>query len=113
MTTADAGVTQIMNQWIEADLARAIADKGTSLLTTVGHLHRLAAECEMKLKRLSERVGARNPMGDEAHILFIPSTFPVITTTRITFDANGTPRELSEVVAAGDRVTTQYFIDLD
>jgi GntR family transcriptional regulator len=101
---------QLADSYYPASLAA-----GTELATrqklrggTIAVLERLGHEP----KRIRETIATRMPLAGETALLDLPPGVPVLIQTRVAYDGNDRPIEVSETVLAGDRHLLTYDLPM-
>jgi GntR family transcriptional regulator len=103
---ADDDLAQIHDVWMPAALVAGSPLEGDGkviggvLAAWVALGHTPAA--------VSEQVSARNPTGDEAAVMRLSATTPVLVIERVTQDSGGIVLELLRIVAASDQTRLIY-----
>lgn len=97
----DERPTDLVTLWCREDLAEGTALGAADLLTTGVRQHLQSAK-SLKLHHVVERLSARHPSADEAKILELRKTAPVLGVLASVFNGGGRPVLVVDLVLPGD-----------
>ncbi|NAS25371.1 GntR family transcriptional regulator [Herbidospora sp. NEAU-GS84] len=97
----DQRAAELVTLWCPVELADG-TDLGRDEPLSVGIRQHLRATKNLKLEHVAERLSARNPSADEAKILGIRKTAPVLGVVASVFNGGGRPVLIVDIVLPGD-----------
>jgi GntR family transcriptional regulator len=102
------------DSYFPADLAAGTAIEQPHLIKGGAHavIENPAGSVRRHIARSVDEISGRMPTPDEARTLSMPPGVPVFRILRTVYDSEGRPVELQDSVAAGDRHTFCYEVDM-
>lgn len=103
--------TEQLDERVRQSLPGNAVDPGRSIWP--GGVFYQLARLGIEPDRVFETTTARLPLGDEAELLALPEGVPLLCIRKVTYDTEGVPREVADVLNPGDRTEALYTIQLD
>jgi GntR family transcriptional regulator len=102
LLTDDGEPVELASAWLPLELA-AGTDLASPDLLNESIRHQLQTRKKIRLDHAVEQITARHPSGEEAELLAVPSSSPVLNVIVTAYDASGRAIQVSDIVLPGQQ----------